>query len=147
MDKVLSKTTKAKGQCLCGVVKFKTSSASLQLGACHCKMCRSLCSGPYLSIDCGTDVQFESTYNIGVYNSSEWAERGFCTQCGSQLFYRLKGSGQTIMSAGLFGDDLGFEFDHQVFIDEKPNYYCFSNQTENLTGAEVFAKYGASLDE
>lgn len=136
----------ANGQCLCGAVKFNTLSASKNLGACHCKMCRSLCSGPYLSVDCGTDVQFESEDNIGIYNSSEWAERGFCKQCGSQLFYRLKGNGQTIMSAGLFPDDSGFVFDHQVFIDEKPVYYCFSNETENMTGAEVFAKYGATLD-
>jgi hypothetical protein len=37
-------------------------------------------------------------------------------------------------------------FDHQVFIDEKPSYYCFPNETENLTGAEVFAKYAPSTE-
>jgi len=142
----MPETIVASGHCLCRAVKFKANAASKSLGACHCKMCRSLCSGPYLSVDCGSEVEFNSTENIGVYNSSEWAERGFCTQCGSQLFYRLKGNGQTIMSAGLFDDNLGFVFDHQVFIDEKPNYYCFSNETENMTGAEVFAKYGSGLD-
>ncbi len=32
-------------------------------------------------------------------------------------------------------------FDHQIFIDEKPDYYSFSNKTYNVTGEEVFAQY------
>ncbi len=32
-------------------------------------------------------------------------------------------------------------FDKQIFIDEKPSFYCFANETNKMTGAEVFAKY------
>ena len=46
-----------------------------------------------------------------------------------------------MMPAGLFDDDKAFVFDHQIFIDEQPSFYCFSNKTDNMTGAEVFAKY------
>ncbi len=46
------------------------------------------------------------------------------------------------MSAGLFGAGDGFELDHQVFIDERPPWYGFENETQDMTGAEVFAKYG-----
>ena len=28
---------------------------------------------------------------------------------------------------------------HQIFIDSKPHYYHFAEQTTNLTGEEVFA--------
>jgi hypothetical protein len=70
-----------------------------------------------------------------------WAERGFCNKCGSHLFYRLKESKQHIIPVGLFADCGMFVFDHQVFIDEKPAYYCFANETNDMTGAEVFAKY------
>lgn len=94
-----------------------------------------------MAVNCGTEVSFEGEGNISVFSSSEWAERGFCSKCGSNLFYRIKGSGQYIMSVGLFDDQEGFLFDNQVFIDEKPSYYGFSNETENMTGAEVFAKY------
>ena len=41
--------------------------------------------------DCGTDVIFEDESAIGVFESSEWAERGFCKSCGTALFYRLRG--------------------------------------------------------
>jgi hypothetical protein len=94
-----------------------------------------------MAVDCGTEVSFEGGENISVFSSSEWAERGFCSRCGTNLFYRIKGSGQYIMSAGLFDDDKAFVFDNQVFIDEKPSYYSFANKTEDMTGAEVFAKY------
>jgi len=30
---------------------------------------------------------------------------------------------------------------HQVFIDEKPDYYGFEHDTQQLTGAEVFAMF------
>jgi len=81
---------------------------------------------------------------MSVYPSSDWAERGFCNQCGSHLFYRLKENNQHFIPVGLFDDDSQFVFDHQVFIDKKPSYYCFANETSNMTGAEVFAKYAPS---
>jgi hypothetical protein len=40
----------------------------------------------------------------------------------------------------------GLVFDRQIFIDEKPEYYSFANETKNMTGAEVFAQF-APLSE
>ncbi|MCO7226724.1 GFA family protein [Pleionea sp. CnH1-48] len=137
----MANTHENKGSCLCGAVKVSASQASDAMGACHCSMCRNWGGGPFLTLDCGTDVEFDGEEMIGVYSSSDWAERGFCKQCGSHLFYRLKPTGQLIMSAGIFDQKTNFDFDHQIFIDEKPEHYAFVNQTENMTGAEVFAKY------
>jgi hypothetical protein len=33
--------------------------------------------------------------------------------------------------------------DHQIFIEQKPGWYCFANTTKELTGAEVFALFAA----
>lgn len=131
------------GQCLCGAVKVTSTSPNSKVGACHCGMCRQWSSGPYMEIDCGKDVSFQGAYNITVYGSSPWAERGFCSKCGSNLFYRLKGSGEYQMSAGLFEDTEGFVFDLQVFIDKKPDFYNFAEKTKTMTEAEIFAKYGS----
>jgi hypothetical protein len=95
-----------------------------------------------MAVDCGTQVDIEGEEHVTVFDSSAWAERGFCSKCGSHLFYRLKQKGQVIASAGLFDDQTGFTFDHQVFIDEKPDYYDFANETRNMTAAEVFATFG-----
>ena len=93
-----------------------------------------------MEVDCGS-VLFEGEENISIFDSSEWAERGFCCKCGSHLFYRLKESNQYMMAVGLFDCDKDLVFGHQLFIDEKPSFYSFSNETTNMTGAEVFEKF------
>lgn len=137
----MSETFEEQGTCLCGSVKINLKTLNTQVGACHCSMCRKWGSGPFMAIDCGTDVSFEGNENISVYDSSEWAERAFCNKCGSHLFYRLKESKQFFMSVGLFKNEERFNLKHQVFIDNKPSFYSFSNQTDNMTEAELFAKY------
>lgn len=137
----MSDVGESRGRCLCGAVQVVAKQASNSVGACHCKMCRRWSSGPFMEVDCGTDVTVEGEKHITLFSSSDWAERGFCAKCGTNLFYRLKENGQYIMSVGIFDDSEGRTFDSQVFIDEKPSFYDFSNKTTNMTGAEVFAKY------
>ena len=50
------------------------------------------------------------------------------------------------MPAGIFDNSEGLVFDHQIFIDEKPEYYSFANETKNMTGEEVFAMFAASSE-
>ena len=135
-----------KGSCLCGAVRVSAKTVSNKLGACHCGMCRKWGGGPLMAVECGTEVSFEGEENISVYNSSEWAERGFCNQCGSHLFYRLKENKDYVMPIGLFDNTEGVVFASQIFIDKKPEYYSFANETKNMTEAEVFAKYAPSTD-
>lgn len=142
----MSEGSNRTGRCLCGAVKFEASNVSRSLGACHCSMCRRWTGGPFLAVDCGSEVKFAGEANITVFNSSDWADRGFCKKCGSNLFYRLKGVEQYQIPPGLFDNDSGLEFNHQVFVDERPEYYEFSNKTSNMTGPEVYAKYAPPDD-
>ena len=137
----MSATKKVKGKCLCGAVQLTAEQANSHVGACHCSACRRWGGGPFMEVDCGADVEWNGADHIAVYNSSDWAERGFCRKCGSHLFYRLKESQQHMVPAGLLDDDADRVFKTQVFVDEKPAYYQFANKTEELTGAELFAKY------
>lgn len=138
----MSETMSATVHCLCGAVTIKAEAVSKHTGACHCGMCQKWGGGPLLAVDGGTSVTLEGEDNIGVYDSSEWAQRGFCKQCGTHLFYRLKGNNQYMLPAGLFSDlQDRFDLTSQIFIDKKPPYYRFANQTQDLTEAEVFAKY------
>jgi len=76
-----------KGHCLCGAVSF-TSPDSREIGACHCGFCRRWGGGPLLAVHCGPDVQFQGADQIGVFSSSEWAERAFCKKCGTHCYGR-----------------------------------------------------------
>ncbi len=96
-----------------------------------------------MEVNCGSDVKFGEMKHLSIFNSSDWAERGFCSVCGSHLFYRLKETQEHMMPVGLFDHDDGLVFGQQVFIDEKPHYYQFANKTEELTGAELFAEFAA----
>lgn len=140
----MSTTFSAKGNCLCKAVSFEANTASHEVGVCHCNMCRTWSGGPYLGVDCGIDVTFKG--DITKFNSSESAERAFCSACGTHLYYKFKGNGQLIMPAGLFDDNEKLEMDHQIFIEEKPAYYDFSNHTKNMTGAEVMAMFSGDSD-
>jgi hypothetical protein len=135
------------GSCLCGAVTLSTTTMSPLVSACHCNMCRKWGGGALLVVECGSNVSFGGEENTGIYESSEWAERGFCKQCGSHLFYKFKQNGQYYIPVGLFAPVDGLVFDHQVFIDEKPEYYSFANETRKLTGAELFAQFAPQSEQ
>lgn len=142
----MSNVNVAKGTCLCRAVSITTTNMSNLVGACHCNMCRKWGGGAFLGVECSNDVSFEGEDNIGVYQSSEWAERGFCQKCDTHLFYKLKQNNQYFIPVGLFDNCEGLIFDHQVFIDEKPEYYSFANKTKNLTGEDLFAQFAPKSD-
>lgn len=140
----MNKTLEAAGHCLCGAVELQAKTMNKDVGVCHCSMCRTWSGGPFFGVDCKSDVLINGIASVGIFTSSDWAERGFCKQCGTHLFYKLKQTGQYIIPAALLGREAELQLDHQIFIDEKPNYYCFANETKNMTGAEVFAAFSES---
>lgn len=130
------------GKCLCGAVTVSVEKLSEKVGVCHCTMCRKWSGGPWLALECNGAVSWEGEENIATYHSSDWADRGFCKKCGTHLFYKLKAvHSQYFMPVGLFDQEARYRLDHQIFIDEKPEFYNFSEKTQDMTGAEVFAKF------
>ncbi|MBE1236380.1 GFA family protein [Phaeovibrio sulfidiphilus] len=130
------------GRCLCGAVSFTAGAVRPRVAACHCTVCRTWSGGPFLALDAGPDVTFDGTGSVAVYPSSEHGERGFCRVCGTHLFYRTTESpAGYILPAGLVDRGQDFVFTTQLFIDRKPGYYDFANETRRLTEAEVFAVY------
>lgn len=132
-----------RGSCLCGLVRITAKTNSDSIGVCHCTTCRRWGGGPLFAAECERDVRFEGTEYISIFNSSDWAERGFCSKCGTHLFYRLKQEGHYALPIGLVEDSEHWLLAEQIFIDEKPSFYSFVEKTKNLTGAEVFAQYSA----
>ena len=83
-----------------------------------------------MALNCKS-VIFESQDNIGKIRSSDWAERGFCTKCGSNLFYHIVESSDYQIAAGLFDDQSMLRMSLQVFTDRKPEFYEFANETKS----------------
>lgn len=128
------------GKCLCGAVSFMAEVGQKAVGACHCSKCRQWSGGPFLGIGCdGGKISVQGEDNLSVYESSPWGERCFCKTCGSVLFWRTRDKRHWEASAGCLDETDGLTFRREIFIDEKPVFYSFANDTEKLTGAEFVA--------
>ena len=129
------------GHCLCGAVTFTATPEKMEMGVCHCGMCRRWTGGTFMAVGCGTTVKVAQSENVGVYKSSDYGERCFCKKCGSTLFWRMQGGGMTVVSAQAFDDPAAFKFASQIYIDRKPANYEFANQTTKMTEAEFLAAF------
>lgn len=127
--------------CLCGSVKITAREINPKFSVCHCESCRTWGGAPFFAVQCGTKVEIEGEEKIKIYESSSWASRGFCSDCGTHLFYKLKKTGDYNMPVGIFQNLTGLEMDTQYFSDQRPAYYCFSNDTKEMTRAEVMAYF------
>lgn len=130
---------KATGKCLCGAVKFAAEVGD-DVHACHCNMCRAWAGGPAI-VAIAERIDFEG--DVTRYDSSTWAERGFCARCGSSLFYRLKATDGYYVSMGAFDDQSRFKLVDEIYVDEKPAAYDFAGERPRLTREEFLA----SLDQ
>lgn len=126
-----------KGHCLCGAVTISVPEACTHdVGVCHCGMCRQWGSGPLMAVECKQGVVIEGEENITHYRSSEWAERTFCRTCGTHLYYLLLDSQSYELSAGLFPDNQQ-RLVTQIYVESKPDFYDFSQQTPMLTEKDI----------
>ncbi|MEX0320035.1 MAG: GFA family protein [Ruegeria sp.] len=135
-----------KGQCMCGAVTVTATPAKPTLGACHCDMCRRWTSSMLVSFP--SEPGYAALGPVKTYTSSDWAERAFCGECGSALWYRItlpgEMHGQTQMAAGLFENAGGNDLKLELFIDKKPDGYAFEGERRQMTEAEVMAMYAPS---
>ena len=136
----MKKTISCETQCLCKATKMSIVDASTHLEACHCDMCRKWGGSALLGVEC-KNISIDSTY-LSEYASSAWASRGFCKLCGTHLFYKLNNKEHYFIPAGLLDKHAeGFRFIEEIFIDQKPHYYNFANDTEKLTREQVYEKH------
>ncbi|WP_425044993.1 GFA family protein [Primorskyibacter sp. S87] len=116
------------------------------IGACHCDMCRRWTSSMLITFPALPG--YAALGPVKTYTSSEWAERAFCEECGSALWYRITAPGemhgQTQMAAGLFENAGGARLGLELYIDKKPEGYAFEGERRQMTEAEVMAMYAPS---
>ena len=125
------------GRCLCGACTF-TAEPYGTSQACHCEQCRVWGGGPYMAVPCKT-ASFDGP--VQRYQSSDFAERGFCKTCGTHLFFHLLGGERHGVPLGIFDDQTGLPFKAEIFIDEKPDFYAFEGARKCMTGAEFEEKF------
>ena len=129
------------GSCLCGAVMYEGTPSERGIGVCHCKMCRVQSSGPFFAARFVEGVTLTEQRGLKWSDASDIGERGFCTECGSTLFWRSKSAapGDWAISAGTLPDEaVGDIFEH-IWVDDQPGYYDFTDDTPRRTAADCLA--------
>lgn len=85
----MPETDQFKGGCLCGAIRYRSTSPPLRGVICHCEMCRKHSGAPALAFVHFDKASFSWLRTEPVwYRSSPFAERGFCAVCGSTIGMR-----------------------------------------------------------
>jgi hypothetical protein len=112
------------GSCLCGAVQFTLIGDLPQPNACHCTACRKH-SGHYeASVDVPrTALSVQGADHVAWYQSSEKVRRGFCSICGSTLFWDPVFQDWTAIAMGAFDTPTHTTLSRHIFVSEKGDYY------------------------
>ena len=114
----------ARGQCLCGAVRFEVHGPLRPVIYCHCTMCRR--SGGHFdaATACAPEhLRLLSAQSLRWYQSSATARRGFCSTCGSQVFWEPARGGHMSIWAGTLDSPTGLKSSMHIFVAEKGDYY------------------------
>ncbi|EHS53114.1 glutathione-dependent formaldehyde-activating GFA [Rhizobium sp. PDO1-076] len=116
------------GGCLCGAVRITVRGGLSPVSFCHCSQCRRQTGHFYATTDAAVDdVSITGEEAISRYRSSPEAERGFCSKCGSALFWRADHSGRMSIMAGLFDMPTGIDGGYHIYCADKGDYYAIND--------------------
>lgn len=116
------------GQCLCGEVRFEIHGPARDIVNCHCAKCRRF----HGNFGAYTSVKLENLV-ITVRKRLKWYDsttdetpnvrRGFCSACGSSLFWHPKDSPTISVAAGALDSPSGLKTIGHIWCSQKADYY------------------------
>ncbi|MBK8257993.1 MAG: GFA family protein [Polyangiaceae bacterium] len=126
------------GRCLCGAVEFQVTLPVKWCAHCHCTMCQRAHGAPivtWFGVDDGSFSWIRGKDQVRFYKSSAEAERGFCQECGSSLFFRsTRWAGELHISRVAVVDDIGAEPAAHVFFDSHVPWLILGDSLPQLGG-------------
>jgi len=109
------------GSCFCGAIGFAATLPSKWCAHCHCSMCRKSHGAGYVTwvgFDSGQVSITRGEDQLEWFDSSPGAQRGFCSNCGSSLFFRSeRWAGELHIALGCMDDDIDRQPQANVFFD------------------------------
>ena len=116
-----------KGSCLCGAVTFEVTGDLPPPDACHCTQCRRWTGHFLVSTDVPRGaLTIRGSENVTWFQSSEKVRRGFCSTCGSSLFFDPLDQAKhnwVGISMGAFELPTGTRLAVHIFVANRGDYY------------------------
>ncbi len=128
------------GRCLCGAVRFTARGPLRGVVYCHCSQCRRQTGHFYATTNLPeAELAVEGGEHVRWYDASSFAQRGFCSVCGSALFWKRNGGDDIAVMAGAFDLPSELHGEGHIFVADKGDYYAISD------GLPQFARGGGSV--
>lgn len=127
---------------MCGAVEIDVDGDYIAaVGACHCIMCQrwsGLLFGAFLADSEAVTVRGQVT----KYESSSFAERAFCSKCGSPVWLRntQKPDEDYELMPGMFPAAAEFPLISEIYTDRAPKSLNLAGDHRRKTRAEYEAK-------
>ena len=107
--------------CHCGAVRFRVTGPIGKILVCHCSECRRIVVMSWGSSWIDKDrVNWLSDDRLACYASSSFAERSYCRNCGSSLFYRMHARDFIGIAPGVFDESDDFQLIGHLFASSHP---------------------------
>ena len=125
------------GGCLCGAVRYRARRPLRPAVACHCSQCRRT-SGNYVNATCVARENLTLTCSEGLkwYTSSDYAERGFCRECGSSVLWSAHERDTITIMCGTIDGDTGIETVAHICVADKGDYYEINPSEPQYAGTD-----------
>jgi hypothetical protein len=138
-------TNNATGSCLCGAVKYQVTGPLRPVVACHCGQCQKT-SGHYVAATSTKREHFELLEDSGLkwFFSSVGIRRGFCQECGGNLFWDTVELPSITIFAGTLdrtrGQPSGLQLVEHIYVEDKADYYEITDGLPQRQGFSITAK-------
>ena len=117
-----------KASCLCGGIQLRTYGYHRDVENCHCIQCMKTHGhhAAYTNVR-EQNVKFLKQKTLKWFRSSKRAKRGFCRKCGASLFFKIIGSNNISIAAGMFNGPTKLKTRMNIFVKGKLDYYKLDN--------------------
>jgi hypothetical protein len=124
------------GGCLCGAVRYEVIGPLRDVVNCHCSMCQRLHGsfGPHSKAR-KVNITVTKDDGLGWYKTSEVAQRGFCRNCGSGLFWEPFELDATGIIAGTLDGPTELNTIGHIFVGEKSDFYEIHDDAPQFEGS------------
>jgi len=124
------------GHCLCGAIQYRIDGDLHDAHLCHCGMCQRQSGNAVAGVGAKrAEFSLTGEDTLVWYQSSSFARRGFCSACGSNLFWD-DGSERLGINMGSLDKPTGLSLEGHIFVEDKPDWYEITDGLPQFEGPD-----------
>lgn len=129
----------ARGSCLCGVIGFVARLPSKWVVHCHCTRCQRAHGAAFVTwvgLEAASVDIADPQSALSWYVTADEAGRGFCSRCGSPMFFRSpRYPGELHVARALFATPLDREPGEHVYHATHVHWVVLADALPRSAGA------------